>query len=421
VSQFGLWGACSKSCGGGERHRARTQVSAAEHGGKDCAHMDETDKCNSQWCPSDCRLAGWGGWGGCSVTCGGGTQQRARSIESNKMFGGKACGHLTETQACGAANCPRDCEVSDFTDWGPCSASCHSGIAKRVRVVTRQASLGGKVCQHLSETKTCDRGPCPLDCTVTSWGAWTSCTASCGTGLHMRKREVATINMDAAGYVCPALSEHRHCNEHACPINCIEGPFGSWSSCSKTCGGGGTQTRSRNVVRAASHGGVCLPAKESQTCGNSPCEQDCVVGTFGAWSKCSKSCGHGTMSRHRPIVTAQEHGGKACAPLSETVPCFHGSCGCSHVFCKFERHGLFGKNSIQVGHDKQEQVGVKHVCGVNKQNACECFCGGDNLGSFKQEIAKQQSSSTAMEEGRERSSMDATANAHYFARPADQL
>ena len=65
---MGAWGACSKTCGGGERHRTRTQVSAAVNGGKDCAHMDETDKCNTQWCPSDCKLASWGGWSGCSAT-----------------------------------------------------------------------------------------------------------------------------------------------------------------------------------------------------------------------------------------------------------------------------------------------------------------------------------------------------------------
>jgi hypothetical protein len=418
VSQFATWSECSKSCGTGERHRSRTVVTEAKHGGRDCAHTDETDKCNEQWCPNDCQLTSWEDWGECSVSCGGGSRQRQRHINSNVLFGGKACGHLTETEACGSAACPVDCVVSDFTDWGPCSVSCHTGISKRLRIVTHKAERGGKACEHLTETKSCDRGACPHECTVTPWGAWTVCTASCGTGLHMRKREIATINMDAAGYVCPALAEHRHCNDHACPVNCIEGPFSSWSTCSKTCGGGGAQTRSRTIVTAAQHGGVCLPAKETQACGGSPCEQDCQVGTFGAWSTCSKSCGHGTMSRHRPILTAQAHNGKACPPLSETVPCFHGSCGCSHISCKFERHGLFGKNSIQVGHDGAEQHGVQHVCGVDTfKNSCECFCGGSNLGTFEEELTKHESSSTAMEEGRERSSLDAAADAHYFANP----
>merc|ERR1719183_927113 len=95
------------------------------------------------------------------------------------------------------------------------------------------------------------------------------------------------------------------------------------------------------------------------------------------------------MSRHRPILTAQAHNGKGCPALSETVPCFHGA----------------------------EQQGVQHVCGVDKKNSCECFCGGSNLGTFEEELAKQESSSTAMEEGRERSSLDAAADAHYFANP----
>ena len=92
------------------------------------------------------------------------------------------------------------------------------------------------------------------------------------------------------------------------------------------------------------------------------------------------------------MTTAPEHGGKACGDLTQTQSCFHGSCGCSNVFCKFEQHGLFGVDSIQVGHHKAEQKGTSHVCGINPSagNKCECFCGAQSsLGTFQEELQKR--------------------------------
>merc|ERR1711871_338128 len=215
--------------------------------------------------------------------------------------------------------------------------------------------MGGKTCGVDTETGSCDRGTCPQDCSVTAWGDWTTCSKSCGKGMHSRRREIDTINPGASGYVCPSLSEHRHCNDHACPVNCIEGPFGAWSTCSVKCGGGGTQTRKRAGVQNAAYGGLCLPAEESRTCGEGDCAIDCVTADWGAWSQCSKSCGHGVQTRTRQMTTAPEHGGKVCGDLTQTQSCFHGSCGCSNVFCK-----------------------------------CECFCGAQSsLGTFQEELKKR--------------------------------
>merc|ERR1711871_52373 len=251
--------------------------------------------------------------------------------------------------------------------------------------------MGGKTCGVDTETGSCDRGTCPQDCSVTAWGDWTTCTKSCGKGIHKRTREIDTINPGASGYVCPALAEHRHCNDHACPVNCIEGPFGNWGTCSVPCGGGGSQSRTREVVQDAAHGGLCSPETESRSCGEQGCAVNCVVEEWGSWGSCSKTCGHGVETRTRNVQTQPQHGGTGCGDLNETRPCSFGACGCSNVFCRFEQHGLFGVDSIQVGHHKAEQKGTSHVCGYNKADKmCECFCGkSSTLGTFKQELAKR--------------------------------
>ena len=50
----------------------------------------------------------WSAWGRCSVTCGGGSQGRARSCSNPApQYGGKACGgSASQTQSCNTHNCP---------------------------------------------------------------------------------------------------------------------------------------------------------------------------------------------------------------------------------------------------------------------------------------------------------------------------
>ncbi|KAJ9580796.1 hypothetical protein L9F63_024026, partial [Diploptera punctata] len=50
---------------------------------------------------------------------------------------------------------PRDCRVSDWSPWGPCSKSCGIGEMTRRREVMKHARRGGKVCPPLVETKWC--------------------------------------------------------------------------------------------------------------------------------------------------------------------------------------------------------------------------------------------------------------------------
>lgn len=64
-------------------------------------------------CPTvDGKWQAWASWGGCSVTCGGGTQRRER-ICSGPFFGGAACqGPQDEFRQCSAQRCPGECSPS---------------------------------------------------------------------------------------------------------------------------------------------------------------------------------------------------------------------------------------------------------------------------------------------------------------------
>jgi hypothetical protein len=48
---------------------------------------------------------------------------------------------------------------------------------------------------------------------------------------------------------------------------------------------------------------------------------DCKVSSWKVWSQCSKSCGGGTKTRHRTVVTQMDRNGAACPKLQQNKPC----------------------------------------------------------------------------------------------------
>jgi semaphorin 5 len=75
-------------------------------------------------------------------------------------------------QECNLQACPVDCQVSAWTPYTKCSASCGGGVAARTRTITTQPLHGGRACPELHETKACATHSCPPPCQVSDWSAW---------------------------------------------------------------------------------------------------------------------------------------------------------------------------------------------------------------------------------------------------------
>jgi len=134
------------------------------------------------------------------------------------------------------------------------------------------AMLGTCMCQAMSKAH---MDKClKVDCAVSSWGAWGKCSKTCGTGLQTRTRKV-TKQPKSGGAKCPALKATQKCNTHGCPVNCVVNSWGAWGKCSKTCGGG-WQKRSRSVKVQSENGGQKCPAvSESKKCNTHGCKPAC--------------------------------------------------------------------------------------------------------------------------------------------------
>jgi hypothetical protein len=384
-----VWSACTSSCNSGNQFRTRTVTTHPASGGVPCPHLREDRVCNSHSCPANCIMSDWTAWATCSdpSPC-----TRTRQPSELEKFGGAKCSTVvTDSKTC---NCPVDCVLSQWSDYAACSVTCGTGVETKSRSVVSQAAGGGWSCngQPLTQHLQCQRGACPKFCTVSNWTAWTPCTKSCGFGSHQKTRSIVEVSMPEAGFMCPALTESKECNEQQCPTNCVMSSWQVSATCSQSCGGG-TKSYTRTEMSPATFGGLCGSLTKTVACNSHECPVDCVAGTFDNWSTCSKTCGGGMMRRTKPVLVAAAFGGQQCLDRYEALTCNPGRCGCSHVHCTWMLHERHNKYSVRVWHDGRELYGDQHMCALTKTPAgtvdgCHCDCSFKNLSS-KQTFTNQ--------------------------------
>uniref|UniRef100_A0A7S4QQI0 Spondin-like TSP1 domain-containing protein n=1 Tax=Alexandrium monilatum TaxID=311494 RepID=A0A7S4QQI0_9DINO len=176
---WGLYGGCTATCGGGTRVRQRSVATEPAHGGKPCLGKDrEMVTCSTMPCPIDCKLNQWGSWGRCSASCGGGRKSRTRTKEPAQHGGRRCTGETTEEIDCNLSPCPVNCKFDEWDNWGTCSATCGGGKHERVRS-TIPAQFGGAPCHgKRTEEKTCNTDVCPTTTTTTTEAAETTVPAA---------------------------------------------------------------------------------------------------------------------------------------------------------------------------------------------------------------------------------------------------
>eukprot|EP00042_Codosiga_hollandica_P025403 m.113185 g.113185 ORF g.113185 m.113185 type:complete len:488 (+) comp51861_c0_seq12:52-1515(+) len=207
-----------------------------------------------------CSTSEWATTSPCSVTCGQGIQTQERTIVTNEG----ECRSEFRLSPCGLnSRCPVECRIYD---WDTCSVSCGPGMQTRRVALTSYASSW---CQFRTESRDCNLGDCPVNCTLGSWSAFSPCSGLCGSGMQERWRLLLADDDD--GVPCASLqnlplAEAQRCEMAHCPINCVVGDWDVFGACLGTCGSG-FQTRSRTAVVEAANGGFeCLPLTESRPC-----------------------------------------------------------------------------------------------------------------------------------------------------------
>uniref|UniRef100_A0A8C9GFQ4 Thrombospondin type-1 domain-containing protein 7B n=1 Tax=Piliocolobus tephrosceles TaxID=591936 RepID=A0A8C9GFQ4_9PRIM len=303
--------------------------------------------CNNP-CSTDCIVSSWSAWGLCiHENCrdpqgkkGFRTRQRHVLMESTGPAG--HCPHLVESIPCEDPTCYRwlASEGICFPDHGKC------GLGHRILKAICQNDHGEEVSGSLCpvppppERKACEI-PCRMDCVVSEWTEWSSCSQSCSNknsdGKQTRSRTILALAGEG-GKPCPpsqALQEHRLCNDHSCMQLYWE--TSPWGPCSEdtlvtalnaTIGWNGEATcgvgiQTRRVFCVKSHVGQVM----TKRCPDStrpetvrpcflPCKKDCIVTAFSEWTPCPRMCqaGNATIkqSRYRIIIQEAASGGQEC-------------------------------------------------------------------------------------------------------------
>eukprot|EP00105_Crassostrea_gigas_P023961 XP_011444035.1 PREDICTED: SCO-spondin isoform X3 [Crassostrea gigas] len=328
-ASWGSYGACTVTCGGGTQGRTRTCSNPApQYGGSACSGSPSSSRtCNTHYCPIDGNWASWGSYGACSVTCGGGSQSRNRTCTNPapQYLGANCVGSTSSSQSCNTHNCPIDGSWASWGSWGTCTETCGGGIQSRTRSCNNPApQYGGANCPGMSSsTQTCNTHNCPIDGVWSSWGSYGTCTVTCGGGTQTRSRSCSNPTPQYGGASCAgSTTSSQSCNSHNCPIDGGLTNWGSWGTCSVSCGGG-TQVRTRSCTNPSPQygGALCSGAtSQNQTCNTQVCIIDGAWANWGAWGTCSVSCGGGKRSRARTCTDPKPaNGGRECSGASSDL------------------------------------------------------------------------------------------------------
>lgn len=309
-------------------------------------------RCQEDPC-ADCQWTDWEAWSPCSVSCSGGKRSRRRAVKVQAEGDGQECiGNSTQTEDCGEAACPVDCEVSDWTTWTPCAPFCH-GTTNRSRSVHRQAANGGLACGNLSEVKSCTNF-C-MDCKLSDWSEWSICTRSCAGGSRSRTRNEVFVTREHPSSSLLELGARSRAfgYEKKLGLRCDAGhqrtldgagktPQEAQEACSvdPTCGGlydkgcnnGLTicdvgmllepEEKSCSYVKKEIGEGVPCTGEisEKEECSTQACPIDCRQSEWTDWTECSPWCS-GTSKRTRTTTREPANGGVACGSIAEVQNC----------------------------------------------------------------------------------------------------
>ncbi|XP_026673422.1 thrombospondin type-1 domain-containing protein 4-like isoform X2 [Ceratina calcarata] len=325
---FGLT-PCSKDCGGGVQTailkcvRETNQMIVNE---KRCRNVGRPQqpaslRCNVNPCPPRWRAEPWGE---CSVTCGTGT--RIRTLECVQELNANltmrvAAGACTQLpglktmESCTKPSCTNGPELRhmhshhdtprwDAGAWSPCSATCGTGVQNR----TVTCITSGKACPASDKPesqKICESVPCtgisPEQRAPWLYSEWSSkCSSECGKGVETRQVACA----DGSELFCNPKDRpetERQCFGRETSCDNAKWFTGPWTFCSVSCGPG-VQYREVICIARTENEFVVLPesnCNDSRPANEQPCRTSPCTPTWftSEWSKCSVTCGTGLQTR----------------------------------------------------------------------------------------------------------------------------
>ncbi|XP_061179700.1 thrombospondin type-1 domain-containing protein 7A-like [Saccostrea echinata] len=336
------WSMCnsnSHTCGDGTQQRVVHCVTINVNG--DTTGITTEENCAGQVkphseqpcrmaCIGECVMSDWTEWTDCPRPCLNSMyrQSRSRKIMRHASMYHSRCGETEQYK-----DCVKDINCVDYHwEWMPWTSclinngqdDCGVGLQERFPVCRthNEEDVDDRICNKIigppdqsERMKRCEV-PCDVDCLVSEWSQWSTCSQTCGLGKSTRER-VIVEQYTGNGRKCPSdLVQSKPCY----PKGCYRWNISDWSPCmpQKFMCGAGVQTR--NVSCLGDDG---LPAdpekcppdldilvlKSEQKC-KVLCPWECAYTEWSEWSKCFINCADyaigttlGRTSRSRAIIS----------------------------------------------------------------------------------------------------------------------
>ncbi|KAK0080598.1 hypothetical protein PV325_013676 [Microctonus aethiopoides] len=250
VTDWSEWSECSVTCGIGFRMKSRRFIH--KMGRKKCSHIGliEKEKCMNPPCASgtdevvdpSCKVTEWSDWSPCSASCGQGVKFRTRllMVDPSRQEECSMRVELLQQRTCLVqANCNFDMATAKIVcmeeaDVGPCRGyfqrwafdakrlTCvsfgYSGCrGNRNNFLTNEecnttcgivkAALTGKQPSEELQSRPAII-PAPIDCMVSEWSPWSSCSVTCGTG-RVTSNRIIKRQPENGGHSCPRRLQRR--------------------------------------------------------------------------------------------------------------------------------------------------------------------------------------------------------------------
>ncbi|KAM4705238.1 SCO-spondin-like [Rhinophrynus dorsalis] len=291
-----------------------------------CTCENGTFVCTDLQCPS---YGSWSEWGPCTVSCGGGQRQRSRPCTEQDPSAAPCGGETQEVEECNRRPCPADCEVSEWSEWSECSASCGGGISERNRTVLVPADPGGAPCPSpMLLHRTCNSHNCTPECPGDQ--VYSDCANSCPRTCTDLQPDTECVNGSCEpGCSCPpgqllldgicVTPENCNCSLH--PSSNLQ-----WAE-NLTLEERTREYGPGTVLYYQCNSCVCQAGVF--TCTQEKCNVDCQWSQWTDWSPCTVTCGSGVQISQRHQVQQRLYDGLECSGSSTRQrPCSLPDCSC---------------------------------------------------------------------------------------------
>ncbi|KAH9507536.1 hypothetical protein Btru_051379 [Bulinus truncatus] len=287
-----------------------------------------------QWMTSNTR---------CNAECGGGNYEvdiKCYKVSDNSVVEDKFCNIFDKPDTVGGMCNPQPCQPEwRVGEWGGCSKSCGSGTQIRAVDCVQKSNGGFAIVgadQCPADKRPVDNRVCNVVACDAKWAtsAWSSCSMTCGRGVQTRQVRCMSGQSEVSDANCkePKPESRQACVERVCDTNiaadqckdaitdcggydltmCNE--YGDWAkaNCKVTCSFCSPSTSVPTVSECEDK------SKDCTSYGTSVCS-----GEYAQWAgeNCAKFCGKCTSAIATAVVSSTECSDKSidCTGYGVTV------------------------------------------------------------------------------------------------------